>query len=121
MERTVKFVKESNGDWFVNLPEWTGDKSELQMVMGADTLLDIMAQGHDEIVVYISTEGFPGGNVISKYQEGFDGDVSIGGAMYNLPQYRGIDFNLNLWLCDVTAFVFGEMPDHIYLNCISDV
>jgi len=35
--RTFRFYKDTDG-WFVDLPEWTGEKWELEMVSGADTL-----------------------------------------------------------------------------------
>jgi hypothetical protein len=28
----------------------------------------------------------------------------------------GIEFNLDIWLCDVTKFVFGEFPKIIHFN-----
>lgn len=34
----LKFYKEE-GKWYIDIP-WDGDKSELEMVMGADVLLD---------------------------------------------------------------------------------
>lgn len=108
-------------EWFIDLPEWLGDRSALQMVLGADTLLDIMSQGHKEILVHFSTEGFPGANVMSWYLNGIPGDLEVGGAMYFLEQYQEIDFNINLWLCDVTKFVFGEFPKHIYFSCLTEV
>jgi len=115
--RTVKFYKESTGFWYIELPEWSGAKSDLQMVLGADTLLDIMAQGEAEVMVYFSTEPFNESNVLSWYAEGVDGDASHGGGMYKLSQYNGISYDLDMWLCDVTSFVFGgEMPDYIYFK-----
>jgi hypothetical protein len=38
------------------------------------------------------------------------------GAWYILNQYLGIDFNLKMWLCDVTKFVFGNFPKKIYFK-----
>ena len=121
MERVCKFYKESDGSWFIQLPEWSGEKSALQMVLGADTLLDIMAQGHQEILVRFSDEGFPGGNVLVRQCLGIPGDPDMGGATYKMESYAGIDYNLDLWLCDVTHFVFGEFPEYIYVNCLSEV
>lgn len=121
MERICKFVKETNGDWFIDLPEWPGDRSALQMVLGADTLLDIMAQGHNEILVHFSSEGFPGANVMSWLQNGHPSYEESGGAMYNVEEYQGINYNFDLWLCDVTIFVFNEFPPHIYFSCLTEV
>jgi hypothetical protein len=121
MERICKFKKENDGSWFVVLPEWEGNKSDLQMVLGADTLLDIMSQGHNEILVRFSTEGFPGANLMYWFLNGIPGDLEVGGAMYHIDEYNGIVYNFDLWLCDVTKFVFGEMPQHIYYSCLTEV
>jgi hypothetical protein len=121
MERICIFYKESDGSWFIKLPEWQGSKADLQMVLGADTLLDIMAQGHQEILVRFSTEGFPGANVMSWFLNGIPGDPDMGGAMYRVEEYNTIAYNFDIWLCDVTKFVFGEFPKHIYYNCLTEV
>jgi hypothetical protein len=31
-----------------------------------------------------------------------------------MEKYQGIDFDLEMWLCDVTKFVFDEFPTKIY-------
>jgi hypothetical protein len=38
------------------------------------------------------------------------------GAYYHMESYMGLEFNLDVWLCDVTKFVFGEFPKIIYFN-----
>ena len=38
-KNAYRFNKE-DGKWYIDLPDWTGTKGELQMVGGADTLLD---------------------------------------------------------------------------------
>jgi hypothetical protein len=124
VDRVCKFYKEENGSWFIALPEWSGDKSALQMVLGADYMLDIMAQGQKEILVRFSTEGFPGSSPIIRQCLGFPGDADMGdtdmgGATYYLESYNGTTYKLDLWLCDVTHFVFGEFPGIIYINCLS--
>lgn len=29
--------------------------------------------------------------------------------------WKGIDYNMNIWLCDVTRWVFGTLPNTIYV------
>lgn len=38
------------------------------------------------------------------------------GAYYHMQSYMGLEFNLDIWLCDVTKFVFGDFPKIIYFN-----
>ena len=102
---TFKFEKESDNKWYVVLPEWEGEHWELEMVMGADTMLDILAQGESEVYASLSLE--PIDNAIcltfDKHYEG--------GGWYNLKSDL---FEFPVWLCHVTKFVFGKLPNKIW-------
>jgi hypothetical protein len=37
--------------WYIDLPEWQGPRANLEMVAGADTMLDVFAQGQERINV----------------------------------------------------------------------
>lgn len=105
--KNFKFYKELNR-WFVDLPDWTGEKDELEMVMGADTMLDILAQGQDVVFLSMSTDPFDGYDYLLTLKE----EIYDGG-MYDLTN---INFNFDVWLCSVTKFVFGYFPNKIYLK-----
>jgi hypothetical protein len=114
--RSYKFYKDQDG-WFVDLPEWEGEKWELQMVMGSDTFLDILSQGDDMVHVNMSTEHFEGANILQFTELGRIEGPELGeGAWYFLNDFQGIDYSLEMWLCHVTTFVFGEYPNRIYFR-----
>jgi len=119
----MKFYKESD-KWYIDLPEWPGERWELEMVCGADTMLDIAAQG--ETTVYLNIlDTDPRYNpndpnslpillsvdTLVKIKDTPD----IGGALYMLKTFRGIEYNLEVWLCHVIEFVFGSIPEKIYI------
>ncbi len=104
------FYKEASGRWFVDLPDWEGEKDDLEMVCGADTMLDIISEGSMVIFLYISTKYFEFSNKLELIELG----AEEGGGYYKLAQYNGITFDLRLWLCDVTKYVFGEIPKNLY-------
>ncbi len=54
--RRFRFYKDELNRWYVDLPEWEGDQAELEMVCGADTMLDILAQGDGEVRLTLSLE-----------------------------------------------------------------
>lgn len=118
--RKFRFYKESDGRWYIDLPEWTGSKADLEMVDGADTMLDYMlastdgGKGGNEVIAYISETEFEGADVLALRCKAED----IGsGAYYSMQNYKGIEFGLNVWLCDVTLFVFnGKFPEKIYIS-----
>jgi hypothetical protein len=114
--RTFRFYKNTIG-WFVDLPEWTGEQWELQMVMGADIFLDILTQGEEEIYLTLSVEPFEGSYELNFLHLGnLEGPEYGEGAWYSMRQYMGLDFNLKMWLCDVTKFIFGDFPKTIYFR-----
>ena len=61
MKKRFKFEKE-NDRWYIVLPEWEGDKEELEMVAGADTLLDIISKNDDHTFITISDKPFDDSN-----------------------------------------------------------
>lgn len=106
--KIFKFYKESDNRWFVDLPEWEGEKDELEMVMGADTMLDILAQDENIVFLTMSKEPFDSYEyLLTSKEEIYEG------CMYELSS---TNFNFEVWLCAVTKFVFGEFPNKIYLK-----
>jgi hypothetical protein len=112
MIRQFKFYKEE-GTWYVDLPEWEGRREDLAMVSGADIILDIISQGENDIKVLVSTEDFDGSNRLEFLRDA----TEMGeGSWYLMKTYKGIEYNMELWLCDVTRFVFGDFPKNIYIT-----
>ncbi len=110
--KVFKFYKDPDTRWYVDLPEWTGTKAELEMVAGADAMLEYMAEGDNKVNLYISTEHFENSDVLIKIKNTPD----IGGALYLLKTFRGIEYNLEMWLCGVIEFVFNEIPKNLYIS-----
>ena len=109
MIRKVKFYKEKSGRWYIDLPEWEGEKEDLEMVMGADELLNIVAEGEDFVYLEIGDEKFPVAGQMVFIEVG---SSEMEGCWYLIPTIGQIDFNLRIWLCDVTRFVFGKFPEN---------
>lgn len=114
--RHFRFYKETDqwfeDKWYIDLPDWTGSKSDLEMVSGADTMLDIMAEGEREFILALSDTHFEGSDKIEFIRMADD----IGnGAYYFMEKYKGIELQLNIWICDVALFVFGEFPEKIFI------
>ena len=117
--KKLKFVKEQTNKWYVVLPEWTGDKWELEMVCGADTMLELLSQGCEEVYLTISLQPFDLKDIESLETTAFTltkikDTPDIGGALYLMKDFLGIEYNLEVWLCHVTGFVFGTMPEILY-------
>lgn len=120
---TKRFYQEPDGRWYIDLPEYIneglGDKANLEMVVGADTLLSNLAQGKSEIQVRFNEEAFDSYQIhltrSSKhgYSEQLDPEDDPGGW------YTIKDSSFNLWLCPVTLYVFnGCYPENIFIQVI---
>jgi hypothetical protein len=116
--RTFKFYKEADSRWYVDLPEWEGPKADLEMVAGADSFLEILAEGEGKVDVILSVTPFAGADTLTMSRLGRIEGWELGsGAWYDLNQYKSISFDgLEMWLCDVTKFVFGDFPKEIYFS-----
>ncbi len=111
--KKLKFNKEENNRWYVDLPDWNGSKADLEMVYGADTMLDYFAEGENSVWLYVSDEYFENSDYLA-----FDRMATEieNGAFYVMKKCRGIELNLDVYLCDVTLFVLGKFPSKIYLS-----
>lgn len=111
MTFNYNFYKTPEQRWYIDIPTWTESKDELEMVSGADTFLDILAQGENKINLSFSDKNIADSIILTKIQD----TTEIGGAIYNLQLYCGIEYNLQIWLCGVTEWIFGYMPNTIYV------
>ena len=111
----IKFEK-INDEWFVDLPAYLeegGSMADLQMVFGADAMLDILSEGLDEVTVEIGSEGIELNRL--------SGDDS--GAFYAVNGLDDFEASkwafVGIWLCPVTKWLFGEYPLKMYIKKIS--
>jgi hypothetical protein len=107
MSLHFKFERELDNRWYIVLPEWEGDHAELEMVCGADQMLNILAQGEDEVYLHISLTHIDNSMELSFIEE------DDGGAWYNVTSDL---FEFPIWLCHVTKFVFGELPTKMWIR-----
>lgn len=95
--------------WYIDLPEWLGPRANLEMVAGADTMLEVFAQEKERI------------NVTFTNYEALDIEADLLLTHTNGGTYIVTRLNENypeaperLWLCGVTKFVFqSDYPEKI--------
>ena len=113
--KSYKFIK-TGSDWYIDLPEYIekgGTIGDLQMVDGADKMLDMMATGADTVLLSVSEKPFEAADELILTERC---DPFIGGAYYMMKRYNGEEINRSLWLCQVTAFIFGDLPEKIFVR-----
>jgi hypothetical protein len=106
----MTFNRES-GRWYIDLPSWEGDKEELEMVAGADVLLDHLSNNEDTVSLLVSEEPVDDTIILKK-------KYNINGGADYKPMNTDVVYGV--WLCAVTKFVFGGyMPNMLYVKTIS--
>jgi hypothetical protein len=117
--QSYRFYKDGLS-WFVDLPSYLeqgGEIGDLQMIDGADQMLDILSNGGANVQLDISTEPFEGADELTLTEKC---DPLIGGGNYLFKYYNGQEINRHLWLCQVTEFVFGNIPEKIFVRKSKD-
>lgn len=100
-----RFYGEGSG-WYIDLPKYLeqgGSKGDLAMVAGKDKDVTIQMDilpfvGADELV--LTERCSPG----------------MGGGYYFMKSFEEKDVCQRMWLCGVTEFVFGCLPEKIYVK-----
>lgn len=110
MTKTIWFYKDENSRWYADIPEWVeagGTEDDLEMVCGADLWLDELSGAANEITFTLSDTDKFSNHLNRIARDEF-------GATYMAYKYYNEIFNAQVWLCNVTKFVFGEFPEVIY-------
>jgi hypothetical protein len=113
--KAYKFIK-TGQEWYIDLPEYLeqgGSIGDLQMVDGADKMLDLMAGNENTVTLLISKEQFEDADMLTLTEKC---DPYIGGGYYIMKEYEGQEINQTMWLCQVTEFVFGDLPQQIFVK-----
>jgi hypothetical protein len=111
----LSFYKEESGEWYVDLPDYPGPKEDLQMVYGADTMLDMISEGEDWVSIEIASHAVFNDEFYMLRALTIPPQFDIGGKWYSLD-YRGKMYVV--WLCDVTTHVFGDFPEIIQFKVL---
>lgn len=113
--KSYRFIKEGR-DWYIDLPEYIengGSRGDLQMVEGADVMLEMMCDNGTSVTLFIDKENFEGADQLTLTEIC---DPIVGGGYYFLKIYNGKEINQIMWLCAVTEYVFGGLPERIYIK-----
>lgn len=101
----LKFKKERN-KWYANIKYWSGFKNQLEMVGGADLLLnkiDFKNTGQVKILITDKCNEY----YLMKIKEGTYGAT-----------YRDSFSDSTIWLCNVSKWFFGKHPQVINYSII---
>ncbi|MCU7551032.1 hypothetical protein OCK74_18075 [Chitinophagaceae bacterium LB-8] len=111
---TFSFTKE-NGTWYINLKNDLKifNKSDFVLLEGSTPLLDYLSNEKKNITLAIDTIPFDKAFNLQLTQMS---NSPAGGGYYELRDHRGRVIQEEVWLSDIPLFVFGDIPEHIYLR-----
>jgi len=105
-----EFEKEEDGKWYAIIPDWPYDHEELEMVDGADELLDSLTSDNRLVSMEVETEEPETGEYVTFSMIDHD---DYGGTYVTEDPRMEVQ---QIWLCNVTHFVFnGEHPEMLYI------
>ena len=109
MIKNYSFYKTESGAWYIDLPDYPGEIADLQMVAGADVMLDFFADDKETVELTISLDEE------LDYALDYIYEPEGGGAWYVLDIPNG---QHNMWLCDVTSWLFDGFPKVINFSVV---
>jgi hypothetical protein len=137
-EYELAFNREEDDRWFIDLPNWPWKKDNLEMVCGADRLLDILSEGKDRVKLLVKPTEEPldedevqdlieqGWLEVKQTHSSLTGGATYTARGYEMDQFvrnhplTGQSMQRTHWLCPVTLFVFGHYPKYFYFKVIED-
>ncbi len=109
------FYKTEENRWYVDLPQYLesgiGTIENLEMVAGADILLDIIGEGEKNIDLSIKIDD-PNDETYLEISLTSKNNDETTGANYI------INDDFEIWLCPVMLYVFGNYPEKIWFKKI---
>ncbi|MGN7987949.1 DUF6717 family protein [Pedobacter sp. 22226] len=65
MERVIRFYKNAKHEWYADIPEWSGSIEDLQMVEGADELLNWISANESECKLLMADEQIKNAEILN--------------------------------------------------------
>lgn len=108
--------RREEGQWYIDLPVylshgWT--RQDLQMTEGAHKFLNRLAGGAQKLRLRLRTLPWEGSHTLELVEHC---EAPSGGAIYLYRKDKGQSEGELFWICDLALFVFGDMPERIYVQ-----
>ena len=118
----LTFIKMAGG-WYVHLPDYEGNIDDLEMISGADSLCYELDTDNDGMVSVIVSDdndyiegGFEWDYVLDFIMSTVGDDGEVSGAYYNVYDDKNFAQTKQIWLCNVTKYIFKKFPPFIYIK-----
>jgi hypothetical protein len=110
---SYSFIKKG-GNWQLHFSTYKeGNNLDVDLVEGAGTMLNFLSDGKDEVNLVFDKKPFKDADEMELLQTC---EPFLNGGYYLLRNYEGRQINYQMWIADVTKYVFGEIPEKIYFK-----
>ena len=117
-EGAVYTFKREDGRWYIQLTgqlEQGWNKQDFELAEGEDKVLNVLSDGAKNLCLHLSLEPFEGANVLELVEHC---PAPKGGGIY-LYNPLGEHHSRLYWICDLALFVFGDIPERMYVERLS--
>lgn len=114
MKKELRFYKEAD-KWYLDFPgflEAGGDKSSLEMILGADSFLNMVANNESEVNIMVDAKNsnLPKKKDNSKFYFTMSSNTVEDGKFYTSSD------NHVMWLCPIMLLIFDSYPKLLIIN-----
>lgn len=118
-ESDIYYFRRLDGRWYIDLPGYENTegvaRADLELTQGAPKFLNSMANGAYNLQLRLTTEPADGLDFLELVDHC---DAPRGGAVYEFVAVNQQSQGSLFWICDLALFVFGDMPERIYVERI---
>jgi hypothetical protein len=104
-----------DGQWYIYFDVTLGQslsKQDLELIEGAQKVLNTLSNGEDRLRLHLGLEPFEGAKISELVEHCA---APKGGGIYlykTLEEHNSCLY----WICDLALFVFGDIPERIYIK-----
>jgi hypothetical protein len=112
---SYSFIKK-DGNWQLHFSNYTnreGKNGDIELNDGAESILNLLSEGNNQVNLVFDKKPFQDADEIELLQTC---EPFLNGGYYLLRSYQGKEINYEMWLSDLTKYVFEETPQKIYFK-----
>lgn len=109
---TFTFIRE-DGKWYIYLQNYLDcgwAVQDFELIEGAHKILNTLSNGAKKLQLKLSSEPFEGSKLLQLIEHC---EAQEGGGIYTLKSSSSAT---RYWICDFALFVFGHLPEQIYIQ-----
>lgn len=114
----LKFIKLATR-WFVHLPDYDGPVDDLEMVCGADSMCyELDTENTGVVDLEVSDNSDFDWDYCLEFSFSTTNEIGEVDGSFYIVTNKHFETSYNIWLCNVTKYIFKKFPPFIYIKSI---